>query len=33
MLDRLNISKESNIYNVKIDYLFINRGVRKLILE
>jgi hypothetical protein len=33
MLDRLNISKESNIYNVKVDYLFINRGVRKLILE
>lgn len=32
MLDRLNISKESNIYNVKVDYLFINRGVRKLIL-
>jgi len=31
MLDRLDISKESNIY-VKVDYLFINRGVRKLIL-
>lgn len=31
MLDRLDISKESNIY-FKVDYLFINRGVRKLIL-
>jgi len=31
MLDRFDISKESNIY-VKVDYLFINKGVRKLIL-
>lgn len=32
MLDELNIIKESNIYNVKVDYLFNNRGIRKLTL-
>ena len=32
MLNDLNIVKESNIYNVTVEYLFINRGVRKLIL-
>jgi hypothetical protein len=32
MLNELNITQESNIYNVKVDYLFINKGIRKLIL-
>jgi len=32
MLNELSIVEESNIYNVTVDYLFINRGVRKLIL-
>ena len=32
MLNELSIVEESNIYNVKVDYLFINRGIRKLIL-
>jgi hypothetical protein len=32
MLNDLSIVKESNIYNVTVEYLFINRGVRKLIL-
>lgn len=32
LLNELNINEESNIYNVKVDYLFINKGIRKLIL-
>ena len=32
MLNELNITSESNIYNVKVDYLFINKGIRKLTL-
>jgi len=32
LLNELNITPESNIYNVKVDYLFINKGIRKLIL-
>ena len=32
MLNELNITQESNIYNVKVDYLFINKGIRKLTL-
>lgn len=32
MLGELSISEKSNIYNVKVDYLFNNRGIRKLIL-
>lgn len=32
LLNELNITSESNIYNVKVDYLFINKGIVKLIL-
>jgi len=32
MLNELDITSESNIYNVKVDYLFINKSIRKLTL-
>jgi hypothetical protein len=31
-LDNVYINQKSNIYNISVDYLFINKGIRKLIL-
>lgn len=32
-IDRINLSQESNIYEIEIEYLFLTKGIRKLILE
>ena len=31
-LDEIYLNKKSNIYDISVDYLFINKGIRKLIL-
>lgn len=32
-IDEIYLNKKSNIYDIGVDYLFINKGIRKLILE
>ena len=32
-LDEIYLNKKSNIYDISVDYLFINKGIRKLILS
>ena len=32
-IDEIYLNKKSNIYDIGVDYLFINRGIRKFILE